>query len=132
MAMSMAGNGDGPMTEINTTPLIDVMLVLLIMLIITLPVMTHAVKVDLPIGPDGETSPAVEVFVDFDGVVLWNGSRVDDMRDLENRLRALAESHPQPHLNVRADRRSNYEPVARVLAIAQRSGIKAIGIEGTN
>jgi len=128
MAMSFGAN-EGPMLDINTTPLIDVLLVLLIMLIITLPVMTHAIKLDMPSIGKAERAPAIEVFVDFDGTVLWNGSPLANLSELESRLRGLAAS--QPHVNVRADRRSRYETVARVLAIAQRSGIKAIGIEGT-
>jgi biopolymer transport protein ExbD len=130
MAMTI-GADEGPMIEINTTPLIDVLLVLLIMLIITLPAMTHAIKLDMPTVGPGDPPRATEVLVEYDGTVLWQGEPVVDMRELENKLRSLASSSSQPSLNVRADRRSRYDTVAQVLAIAQRSGIKAIGIEGT-
>ena len=130
MAMSMGANDQGPMIEINTTPLIDVLLVLLIMLIITLPAMTHAIKVDMPIG--GKEPPkAIEVAVDFDNAVVWNGEIVSGFDQLELKMQEAARVVPQPHLNVRADRRSQYDSVAHVLAIAQRSGLKQIAIEGT-
>jgi biopolymer transport protein ExbD len=132
MAMSMGANDQGPMIEINTTPLIDVLLVLLIMLIITLPAMTHAIKLDMPIGGKaGEPPKAMEVAVDFDNAVVWNGEIVSGFDQLELKMREAARVVPQPHLNVRADRRSQYDSVARVLAIAQRSGLRQIAIEGT-
>jgi biopolymer transport protein ExbD len=132
MSMSIGGNDDGPLFEINTTPLIDVLLVLLIMLIITLPAMTHAIKLDVPIGsPDATPPPAIEVGVDFDNVVVWNGTPVGSFEELESMMRSAARTVPQPHINVRADRRSKYDAVAHVLAIAQRSGMKHIGIEGS-
>lgn len=133
MAMSIgAASSDGPMTDINTTPLIDVMLVLLIMLIITLPAMTHAVRLDVP-RVDGGPAPLepVTVLVDFDGAVLWNGTMVSDMQELERRMRLEARKQPQPTLDVRADKRAKYDSVAHVLAIAQRNGMRHIAIEGT-
>jgi biopolymer transport protein ExbD len=132
MAMSMGASNDGPIMEINTTPLIDVLLVLLIMLIITLPAMTHAIKLDTPFGGKvGEPPKAMEVAVDFDNAVVWNGAIVANFDELELKMREAARGVPQPHLNVRADRRSKYDSVARVLAIAQRSGLRQIAIEGT-
>jgi biopolymer transport protein ExbD len=131
MAMSMGASNDGPIMEINTTPLIDVLLVLLIMLIITLPAMTHAIKIDMPNGGTGEPPKAMEVAVDFDNAVVWNGAIVANFDELELKMREAARGVPQPHLNVRADRRSKYDSVARVLAIAQRSGLRQIAIEGT-
>jgi biopolymer transport protein ExbD len=135
MAMSVGGGGEGePMMEINTTPLIDVMLVLLIMFIITLPVMTHAVKLDMPRpnqrppDPDKITEP-INVEIDFDGSIIWNGSQVP-ITDLEGYFRGEARKTPQPELHVRPNRRANYDTVAKVLAIAQRNGMQRIGFVG--
>jgi biopolymer transport protein ExbD len=120
MAMQVGGGGEGePMMEINTTPLIDVMLVLLIMFIITLPVMSHAVKLDKPIRLD----------IDWDGSIIWNGSLVQ-LSQLEGYFRAEAAKNPQPELHVRPDRRANYDTVAKVLALAQRNGMQRIGFVG--
>jgi len=130
MAMTMGAN-DGPMMEINTTPLIDVLLVLLIMLIITLPVMTHAIKVDTPRAGEGEPTPTIEVMVDFDNTLLWNGEVVTSYGELEARMQEALRARAQPQLHVRADRRSQYDSVAHVLAIAQRSGMQRIAIQGT-
>jgi biopolymer transport protein ExbD len=131
MTMSIGATADGPMTEINTTPLIDVMLVLLIMLILTLPAMTHAIKVDMPGTTRGASAETVGLLVDFDGTVLWNGAVIADMNELERRMRAESHKSPQPTLQVRADRRAKYDTVAHVLAIAQRNGMQRIAIEGT-
>ena len=135
MAMNVGGGGEGePMMEINTTPLIDVMLVLLIMFIITLPVMTHAVKLDMP-RPNANPPPVTEVIepirldVDFDGTIIWNGSVVQ-LSDLEGYFRVEAAKSPQPELHVRPDRRANYDTVAKVLALAQRNGMQRIGFVG--
>jgi biopolymer transport protein ExbD len=132
MAMSIGASNDGPMIEINTTPLIDVLLVLLIMLMITLPAMTHAIKIDMPVGGVGEPPQAIEVAVDFDNTIVWDGAIVGTFDELELKMRQAARLLPQPHLNVRADRRSKYDAVAHVLAIAQRSGMRRIAIEGTH
>lgn len=131
MAMGSGVSADGPMTEINTTPLIDVMLVLLIMMIITLPVMTHSVKLQMPAIHGAGPLETTGVLVDFDGVVLWNGVALADMNELERRMRAEARRSPQPALKVSADRRAHYGTVADVLAIAQRNGMQRIAIEGT-
>lgn len=135
MAMSVGGGDEGePMMEINTTPLIDVMLVLLIMFIITLPVMTHAVKLDMP-RPNSNPPPVTEVIepirldIDWDGAVIWNGSLVQ-LSDLEGYFRQEAGKSPQPELHVRPDRRANYDTVAKVLALAQRNGMQRIGFVG--
>jgi len=135
MAMSVGGSEEGaPMMEINTTPLIDVMLVLLIMFIITLPVMTHAVKLDMP--RQSQTPPSqteitepIRLDVDFDGTIIWNGSVVQ-LSDLEGYFRVEAAKEPQPELHVRPDRRANYDTVAKVLALAQRNGMQRIGFVG--
>jgi biopolymer transport protein ExbD len=133
MAMSVGGSENEPMMEINTTPLIDVMLVLLIMFIITLPVATHAVKLDMPRAtnqppPPVEVEP-INVDIEFDGTVVWNGSPVQ-LGQLEGYFRTEAAKSPQPELHVRPDRRANYDTVAKVLALAQRNGMQRIGFVG--
>ena len=134
MSMNVGGGGEGePMMEINTTPLIDVMLVLLIMFIITLPVMTHAVKLDMPRQtnappPDVVIEP-IRLDIDWDGTVIWNGSPVQ-LDALEGYFRVEAAKNPQPELHVRPDRRANYDTVAKVLALAQRNGMQRIGFVG--
>jgi biopolymer transport protein ExbD len=134
MAMSVGGGGeDEPMMDINTTPLIDVMLVLLIMFIITLPVMTHAVKLDMPqTTPPKNDSVVIEpirIDIDWDGTIIWNGSVVQ-LDQLEGYFRTEAARSPQPELHVRPERRSNYDTVAKVLALAQRNGMQRIGFVG--
>jgi biopolymer transport protein ExbD len=135
MAMSVGGGGEGePMMEINTTPLIDVMLVLLIMFIITLPVMSHAVKLDMPRPTQNPTPPEeitepIKLDIDWDGSIIWNGSLVQ-LSQLEGYFRAEAAKNPQPELHVRPDRRANYDTVAKVLALAQRNGMQRIGFVG--
>jgi biopolymer transport protein ExbD len=134
MAMSAGGAEGEPMMEINTTPLIDVMLVLLIMFIVTLPVATHAVKLDMP-RPNNNPPPTeeplapIKLDVDFDGTIIWNGNVVQ-MDQLEGYFRTEAAKNPQPELHVRPDRRANYDTVAKVLAIAQRNKMQRIGFVG--
>ena len=133
MATTVGTRAGDPMIEINTTPLIDVLLVLLIMLIITVPAMTHAIRVDMPRTGDGAVAPAsVAVLVDFDGTILWNGTPLANREELERQMRAEARRMPQPTLDVRADKRAKYDDVAHVLAIAQRSGMRSIAIEGSS
>jgi biopolymer transport protein ExbD len=121
------------MIDINTTPLIDVMLVLLIMLIITIPMQTHAVKLNLP---NANTPPplvqpqVVEVDIDFDGTISWNGTIVPDRQMLDADLSGLAAQPDQPELHVRPDKLTDYKYVAEVLATAQRLGVQKIGIIG--
>jgi biopolymer transport protein ExbD len=134
MAMSVGGGGDDePMMDINTTPLIDVMLVLLIMFIITLPVMTHAVKLDMPQSRNAPPPPVVvepiQLEIDWDGTVIWNGTPVQ-LGALEGYFRVEAAKNPQPEVHVRPNRRANYDTVAKVLAIAQRNGMQRIGFVG--
>ena len=134
MAMSVGGGGDDePMMDINTTPLIDVMLVLLIMFIITLPVMTHAVKLDMPQSrtqppPPVQVEP-IQLEIDWDGTVIWNGTPVQ-LGALEGYFRVEAAKNPQPEVHVRPNRRANYDTVAKVLALAQRNGMQRIGFVG--
>jgi biopolymer transport protein ExbD len=132
--MSVGGGGDDePMMDINTTPLIDVMLVLLIMFIITLPVMTHAVKLDMPQAkntpPPEQVIEPIQLEVDWDGTVIWNGTPVQ-LGALEGYFRVEAARNPQPEVHVRPNRRAPYDTVAKVLALAQRNGMQRIGFVG--
>jgi len=137
MAMKI-GSGGGTsdpdvMVDINTTPLIDVMLVLLIMLIITIPIQTHAVKLNMPVGtppPPLVPPEVVTIEIDFDGTVIWNGRVVPDRQELEARLRAAAEMPEQPEIHLRPNKLVKYESVAMVMASAQRLGLKKIGLIG--
>ncbi len=135
MSMNVgSGNESDPMMEINTTPLIDVMLVLLIMFIITIPVMTHAVKLDMPQPNQNPVAPLVDPVVidleiDFDGTILWNGTPTS-MTSLESYFRTESSKSPQPELHIRPNRRAKYDVVANVLAAAQRNGITKIGFVG--
>ena len=137
MAMKI-GSGGGTrdpdvMVDINTTPLIDVMLVLLIMLIITIPIQTHAVKLNMPVGappPPPVPPEVVTIEVDFDGTLIWNGRVVPDRQELEARLRAAAEMREQPEVHLRPNKLVKYESVAMVMASAQRLGLKKIGLIG--
>src|ERR1700719_709108 len=136
MAMSMGTEEGAPMCDINTTPLIDVMLVMLIMLIITLPIMTHAVKLDMPQAnqpppPSDQRPEVIDLEIDFDGTIVWNGTTVPDVPTLEAYFRTEATKEPQPEIHLRPDRRSLYDTVARVLAAAQRNRMKRIGFVNT-
>jgi biopolymer transport protein ExbD len=131
--LSSRDREDDLMVDINTTPLIDVMLVLLIMLIITIPIQTHAVKLDMPRAePPSATAPpeVVRLAVDFDGTMLWNGVVVPDRAALEQRLRAAAVEQPQPEIHIAPNKLVKYGAVAMVLAEAQRLGVVKIGIAG--
>jgi biopolymer transport protein ExbD len=128
MAMNIGTPNGDVMPEMNTTPLIDVMLVLLTLLIVTLPLQTHAVKIDLPHGPPPTAvpPPIVTIAVDFDGTVMWNGERVN-RATLDSYLANAAHADPQPELHVQPDRLAKYNTIAIVLADAQRIGVKRIG-----
>ncbi|MEY2919694.1 MAG: Biopolymer transport protein ExbD [Pseudomonadota bacterium] len=133
MSMSIGGGAeDEPMMEMNMTPLIDVLLVLIIMFIITIPVMTHAVKLDMPRPNNAPTQAdpvVINLEIDFDGTVLWNGSPVT-VDDLDAYFRREAAADPQPELHIRPNKRASYDVVARVLAAAQRNGLLKIGFVG--
>jgi biopolymer transport protein ExbD len=129
-----AAAADGSLCEINTTPLIDVMLVLLVTLIITLPIMTRAVKLNLSRTPPAKELPrpdVIELDVEYDGTVVWNGSPVGSERQLESYFRAEAQRDVQPEFHLRADRRVKYDFVAKTLASAQRNGIQKMGFADT-
>jgi biopolymer transport protein ExbD len=132
MAMSISANDDsGPIADINTTPLVDVMLVLLILFIITLPVMTNSTNLHIGQGPIIPTSrETISLAIDFDGTILWNGTVVEDLAQLERYFVVEAGKARQPELHVQPDRRAKYDTVAQVLAIAQRSGMQRIGFAG--
>ena len=120
--------------EINTTPLIDIMLVLLIALIIALPLMTHAVTIELPHGLPPVNLPQPEIIdldIEFDGTVLWNGTAVQSMQQLEGYLRAAAPKNPQPEIRLRPSPNVKYDYVARVLALAQRNRLQKVGFMNT-
>lgn len=134
MSMSVGSSGDGaPMMEMNTTPLIDVMLVLIIMLIVTLPVMTHAVKLDMPrpdnLPPD-RPPEMVTIKIDYDGTILWNDAAVPNLATLERYFKVEAQKVPQPQVAIRPDARARYDTVAQVLASAQRNRIEKMGLIG--
>lgn len=136
MGMSV-GNAEegGVMIEMNTTPLIDVLLVLIVMLIITIPIQTHAVKLDMPRPNPNQpqTQPEViDLVVDFDGTLLWNNQPVLNGDTLVSYFEEAASKDPQPELHLRPNKLAKYDVVAKVLATAQRKGIKNIGIVGND
>jgi biopolymer transport protein ExbD len=132
MAMSIGANDDsGPIADMNTTPLVDVMLVLLILFIITLPVLTNSTNLHIGGGPDTTAlREAISLQIEFDGTILWNGTVVEDLAQLERYFTVEAGKSNQPELRVQPDRRARYDTVAQVLAIAQRSGMQRIGFAG--
>ena len=134
MSMSVGSAGeDDMMVEMNTTPLIDVMLVLLIMFIITIPVQTHAVKMNMPVNqPSTPTKPpeVVRIDVDFDGTINWNGEQVSNRADLQARLYRTAQIPDQPEVHLKPNKLVTYKYVAMVMAEAQRLGVTKIGIVG--
>ncbi|BAE52356.1 ExbD/TolR family protein [Paramagnetospirillum magneticum] len=121
------------MIDINTTPLIDVMLVLLIMLIITIPLQTHSVKLDMPDGPPPPAAILPEVAridIDAQGAIAWNGEKVADRAELENRLHQAAMAANPPEIHVRPDKAVAYAHVAGVMATAQHQGVTKLGVVG--
>jgi len=121
------------MVDINTTPLIDVMLVLLIMLIITIPIQTHAVKLNMPVGnppPPLRPPEIVRIDVDFDGTILWDSQIVPGRAELESKLKEIADKPEQPEVHLRPNKLVSYKSVAMVMASAQRLGVTKIGLVG--
>ena len=132
MAMSVSTGEGEVMVEMNTTPLIDVMLVLLTLLIITLPIQTHAVKLDMPspnATPPDIIPQSVDLDVDFDGTVTWNGQAVD-RATMDSYFEGEATKTPQDEIHLNPNRLAKYDAVARVLADAQRLGATHIGFTG--
>ncbi|WP_321843277.1 ExbD/TolR family protein [Paraburkholderia bannensis] len=131
MAMSpfASDDDDGLMNEINMTPLVDVMLVLLIVFMVTIPVIRHAVKIDLPHASSQkeDTKPAqINISIEVDGTVLWDGNAVSD-EQLNAKIAAAAQQEPQPELHLNADRKVQYEKVAQVMSAAQSGGLTKLG-----
>ncbi len=131
MGMSV-GPSQEAMCDINTTPLIDVMLVLLVTLIVSLPIMTHAVKLDMPNvnnppPPPDQQPEVINLEIDGDGTVVWNGSPVASLEQLQGYFATETTKDPQPEIHLRPDRRAKYDVVAKVLAAAQRNHMKKIG-----
>ncbi len=137
MAMAVGESKDGePVPDINTTPLIDVMLVLLILFIVTLPPTRHAVNLDTPIPPVNPPPPPevpppdpIRLFVDFDGTVYWNGVVVD-RPTMENNMRIEERRAVQPEIHIEPHRLANYGKVMEVMASAQRLGLQKLGVIG--
>src|SRR4030095_16848799 len=133
MAMSVSTTDDDEqktMSEINVTPLVDVMLVLLIIFLITIPVITQSVKVDLPKAANIETQTkpeSITIAVDRDGNVYWNTALIQTEEVLLERLKSVAVQVPQPEIHIRGDRLAKYEVVGRALLLCQRSGIVKVG-----
>ena len=136
MAMNVGSGSSEPdvMIDINTTPLIDVMLVLLVMLIITIPIQLHAVNLNMPLGnppPPPVLPEVVKIDVDPSSTVYWNGEAVSTRDELEQKLTAASQQAVQPELHLRPDRHARYSVVAGVMASAQRLGLTKIGIVGS-
>ena len=126
MAMSVGSSEGALMCDINTTPLIDVMLVLLVTLIVTLPVMTHAVKLDMPPPNPNQPPPptppdVINLDIYYDGAIAWNGQPITSMEELEQQFKEAAAKDPQPELHLAPDSHVKYDVVAKVLAAAQRN-----------
>ena len=131
MAMQVGGNEGQSYSDINMTPLIDVMLVLLIIFIITIPVMTHAVKIDNPLPPPPNFVPppppeVITLSIDFDGTMMWNSSPVD-RKTMQNYIAQESLKDPQPEVHIIVDKFARYEKVAQTLADLQSHGLKKIG-----
>ncbi len=136
MGMNIGSGGSSEpdvMVDMNTTPLIDVMLVLLIMLIITIPVQLHSVNLNMPAGtppPQTKEPVVVTIDIDFDGTILWNGETLADRSLLQAKLREAAALPDQPEVHVRPNKLVEYKYVAEVLAESQRLGVTKLGMVG--
>jgi biopolymer transport protein ExbD len=128
-----AGDDDAPILDINTTPLIDVMLVLLVMLIITIPIQLHAVDLTLPVAvpPKSDEIPqVVKIDIDAGDTVFWNGEALADRAALVERLAAASRLQPQPEVHVRPHPRSRYASFAGVMVAADAAGLRRLGVVG--
>jgi biopolymer transport protein ExbD len=133
MTPGPSGGEDEPMMEMNMTPLIDVMLVLIIMLIITIPIQNHAINLNMPVGtpPPSKVLPKiVDIEVDADGSISWDGAVIADRAQLDVRLKEVASQQDQPEIHLRPNKMAPYKSVAAVMASAQRLGITKIGLIG--
>ena len=136
MAMNLGSSSAEPelMMDINTTPLIDVMLVLLIMLIITIPAQLHSVNLDMPVNttaPKKLDPVVIRIDVDAQNVVSWNGKPMTNRAELAQKLTDAAALQPQPELHIRSHAKAKYEAVMTVMANAQRLGLTRLGIVGS-
>jgi biopolymer transport protein ExbD len=130
MAMSVGQESGGAIASINTTPLVDVMLVLLIIFLITIPVINKTVKVDLPkaVNIPTQTKPEnITIAVDKDGNAYWNDKRVTDRNELLGLIESAAVKKPQPEVHIRGDKDTRYESIGRVMYAIQRGGIVKVG-----
>jgi biopolymer transport protein ExbD len=128
--MSVGQESGGAIASINTTPLVDVMLVLLIIFLITIPVINKTVKVDLPkaVNIPTQTKPEnITIAVDTQGVIYWNDKRVADRNELLGLIEAAAIRKPQPEVHIRGDKETRYEAIGRVMYAIQRGGIVKVG-----
>lgn len=129
-----SSDADEPMMDINTTPLIDVMLVLLIMFIITIPIQTHAVKLDLPVQSDNNVAPPIDpivnkIVIEPNGAIMWNGDQVNETM-LRQYLDITQSMNPTPELHVQPHPEARYEVVDEVLAITKRANVDRMGFVG--
>jgi len=136
MGMNVGKSSGEPevMIDINTTPLIDVMLVLLVMLIITIPIQLHAVNLNMPVGippPQLVQPEVVKIDIDSSSTVIWNGEALPNQEAVNDKLAAAAAQAPQPELHLRPNKHARYEVVAAVMAMSQRLGLTKIGIVGS-
>jgi biopolymer transport protein ExbD len=137
MGMNVGSGGSSEpevMMDINTTPLIDVMLVLLVMLIITIPIQLHSVNLNMPVGtpPPKVVEPqVVKIDIDERSVIHWNGLPVIDRNDLEFKISEAAKSDPQPEIHVRPNKLAKYNTFAEVMVSAQRLGLTKLGVVGS-
>ena len=133
MAFS-SGGGGGPMAEINVTPLVDVMLVLLIIFMITAPLMSHKIKIDLPqaslVNPPQDPQEPINLSVKETGELYWNDELITEAA-LQAQLRVTAQKSPQPELQIRADKGTQYQLIATVMADAKNAGMVKIGFVTT-
>jgi biopolymer transport protein ExbD len=135
MNVGASSDDDGDVQpDINTTPLIDVMLVLLIMFITTIPIQTHAVKMNMPVpsknAPPPKPPEIIRIDVDFDGTIGWNGEVIPNRQALEAKLTAVSQLPDQPEVHLRPNKLVTYKVVAMIMASAQRLGVTKIGIVG--
>lgn len=129
MSFNIDGDDDEIISEINMTPLVDVMLVLLIIFIITVPVLTHSVKIDLPRAsnqPNEVQNKPISISVNQQGQIFWDDKLIDS-NTLAQQFNQIAQQQPQPEIHIRGDRKVEYEYVMQVMAQAQRSGVQKLG-----